>query len=67
MEYSHWAVTADGHAQGRIVPKKTLTLQLSLRKNKLHQTKIKGALSGLRKFLALENPLKMMKNAFYFT
>ena len=28
---------------------------------------IKGALSGLRKFLATESPLKMMKNAFYFT
>ena len=25
-----------------------------------------GALSGLRQFLATENPLKMMKNAFYF-
>ena len=28
---------------------------------------IKGALSGLREFLATESPLKMMKNAFYFT
>ena len=28
---------------------------------------IKGALSGLRDFLAIERPLKMMKNAFYFT
>ena len=28
---------------------------------------IKGALSGLRQFLATENALKMMKNAFYFT
>ena len=28
---------------------------------------IKGALSGLRKFLADESLLKMMKNAFYFT
>ena len=27
----------------------------------------KGALSGLRQFLAAENPLIMMKNAFYFT
>ena len=27
----------------------------------------KGALSGLRQFLAAKNPLKMMKNAFYFT
>ena len=28
---------------------------------------IKGILSGLRQFLGTENPLKMMKNAFYFT
>ena len=28
---------------------------------------IQGALSGLRQLLATENPLKMMKNAFYFT
>ena len=27
----------------------------------------KGPLSGLRQFLAIESPLKMMKNAFYFT
>ena len=27
----------------------------------------KDALSGLRQFLATESPLKMMKNAFYFT
>ena len=28
---------------------------------------VKGALSGQRQFLAFESPLKMMKNAFYFT
>ena len=28
---------------------------------------LKTALSGLRQFLAIEIPLKMMKNAFYFT
>ena len=27
----------------------------------------KGALSGVRQFLATESPLKLMKNAFYFT
>ena len=27
----------------------------------------KGALLGLRQFLAIENPLKRIKNAFYFT
>ena len=27
----------------------------------------KGAFSGLRQFLEIESPLKMMKNAFYFT
>ena len=29
--------------------------------------RIKGALYGLRQFLITESPLKMMKNAFYFT
>ena len=28
---------------------------------------LKGALSGLRQFLAAESSLKMMKNAFYLT
>ena len=28
---------------------------------------VKGALPGLRQFLATESPLKMMKKAFYFT
>ena len=28
---------------------------------------LKGTLSSLRQFLATENPLQMMKNAFYFT
>ena len=28
---------------------------------------VKGALTGLRQFLVTESPLKMMKNAFYFT
>ena len=27
---------------------------------------VKAALAGLRKYLAPESPLKMMKNAFYF-
>ena len=31
------------------------------------QSPIKGALSGLKRFLATESPLKMMKTAFYFT
>ena len=30
-------------------------------------TLFKGALSGLRRFLATESPLKMIKNTFYFT
>ena len=28
---------------------------------------VKGALSGLRQFLSTKSPLKLMKNAFYFT
>ena len=27
----------------------------------------KGPIIGLSRFLAIENPLKIMKNAFYFT
>ena len=33
----------------------------------LQKPAIKGALSGLRQFLATESPLKMMKNVFDFT
>ena len=33
-----------------------------LKKNSI----IKGSFSGLREFLTIENPLKIMKNAFYF-
>ena len=28
---------------------------------------VKGALSGLRQFLAAESPLKIIRNAFHFT
>ena len=31
------------------------------------KSRFKDAFSDLRKILAIENPLKMMKNAFYFT
>ena len=31
------------------------------------KTYFKGALSGLKQFLAIESPLKMIKNNFYFT
>ena len=41
----------------------TVTKTQNFRKNR----NIKGALSGLRQFLATESPLKMMRNAFYFT
>ena len=47
---------------------------LTIRKRKkaqinfcFEEVSIKGGLSGLRQFLATESPLKMMKNAFYFT
>ena len=33
----------------------------------MYEVCFKGALSDLRQFLAIENPLKMMKNVFYFT
>ena len=34
---------------------------------KFEKVDFKGALSGLKQFLATESPIKMMKNAFYFT
>ena len=34
---------------------------------KILERKLKGAFSGLTQFLAIESPLKMMKNDFYFT
>ena len=34
---------------------------------KLSYQVVKGALSGLRQFLAFESPLKVMNNAFYVT
>ena len=33
----------------------------------LYHIILKGALEGLRQFFITESPLKMMKNAFYFT
>ena len=38
-----------------------------IRRRKFFLRNIKGALSGLRQFLATESLLKMMKNAFNFT
>ena len=35
--------------------------------NSCTMNNLKGALSGLRSFVATESPLKMMKNSFYFT
>ena len=32
-----------------------------------HLKRLKGALSGLRQLLAIARPLKIIKNAFYFT
>ena len=41
--------------------------KVSAKQKKLNACFIKSALSGLRQFLATGSPLKMMKNAFYFT
>ena len=46
---------------------KLLMRLLFFLKNELYVREFKGALSGLRQYLANESPLKMMKNAFYFT
>ena len=39
---------------------------LNARLNFSSASSIKSAFSGLRQFLSIENPLKMMKNSFYF-
>ena len=39
----------------------------SISELKKELSELKGALSGLRQFLAAESPLKMMENIFYFT
>ena len=40
---------------------------MARRKYENSKDAIRGTLSGLRQFLAAESPLKMTKNAFYFT
>ena len=54
------AVTTNAGIQKKFLGSRTTALLIS-------SNEIKGALSGLRQFLAAESPLKMMKNAFYFT
>ena len=44
----------------------TNCVSLSNQKCIIQPTLIKGALSVVRQFLAIENPLNMMKNASYF-
>ena len=50
-----------------------ISLQLKIKNTQYLQEcinferKFKGTLSGLRQFLATESPLKIKKNAFYFT
>ena len=41
-------------------------MQFNREENNLHR-EFNGALSGLRQILAIESPLKMMKDALYFT
>ena len=49
--------------------KRSIIFSQSLRLKRICSEKnvLKGALSGLRQFLVTENPLKIMKNVFYFT
>ena len=42
------------------------SFKFGIKSHKIEHT-LKGALSGLKQFLATESPLKMMKNAFHFT
>ena len=56
-------IMLDGEKVSLLDDNKTQDIAVSLSQ----LVKFKGALSGLRQFLATENPLKMMKNAFYST
>ena len=51
----------------RIQKRDYLTLKHEVHSLSHKKTKLKGALSGLRQFLAIASQLKMMRNAFYFT
>ena len=53
------------HSPSRFIARKWLLSKA--KKKKAFLCNIKGAFSGLRPFLATGSPLKMMKNAFYFT
>ena len=54
------------YSGGETTENATVNLE-KLLKNLFQWFYLKGALSGLRRFLATENPLKMMNSAFYFT
>ena len=43
------------------------TNNMKMENNEFRKVRIKDSLSGLIQFWATESPLKMMKNAFYFT
>ena len=46
---------------------KCVISQIKYIEETMSENDVKGALSSLRQFLAIGSPLKMMKNAFYFT
>ena len=46
---------------------KCVISQIKYIEETMSKNDVKGALSSLRQFLAIGSPLKMMKNAFYFT
>ena len=56
----HWHILNINNTFGNVFK---ATPVIAFRKN----TSLKGALSGLRQFLATRSSLKMMKNALYFT
>ena len=59
--------SSDGKYNQVILSTEEKNHQLGQLLEKLNINDIKGALSGLRQFLATEKSLKMMKNFFYFT
>ena len=65
--WSHDKFYMTSYVPKRIQKRDYLTLKHEVHSLSHKKTKLKGALSGLRQFLAIASQLKMMRNAFYFT
>ena len=55
------------HIKNDVAKNYRITIAEYIHKSIIKMISIKGALSGLKMFLATKSTLKMMKNVFYFT